>query len=65
MNIDAVEQQAGDFSDVALNHWRSTHALAGFVIEVTAGPALRCLSAMPRFELLDPSQLITHEKSKL
>jgi hypothetical protein len=36
MNVDAVEERPGDLGDVALNHGRGTHALAGFVIEVTA-----------------------------
>ena len=37
MDIDAVEERAGDFSHVALNHRRRAHALAGFVVEVAAG----------------------------
>uniref|UniRef100_E6PYE2 Uncharacterized protein n=1 Tax=mine drainage metagenome TaxID=410659 RepID=E6PYE2_9ZZZZ len=37
MNVDAVEQRAGDFGDVALDHGRGTHAFAGLVVEVSAG----------------------------
>ena len=37
MDIDAVEQWAGDLGDVALDHGRSAAALAGAVIEVAAG----------------------------
>ena len=37
MNVNAVQQRAGDFGDVALDHGRRTHALAAFVVEVAAG----------------------------
>jgi hypothetical protein len=37
MDIDAVEQWAGDLGDIALDHGGCTHALAGFVVEVATG----------------------------
>jgi len=37
VDVDAVEQRARDFRDVALDHGRGTHAVAGFVVEVAAG----------------------------
>jgi hypothetical protein len=40
MNIDAVEQRAGDFGHVALDHGRRTHALARLVVEVAAGAGI-------------------------
>src|SRR6202020_968194 len=36
MNVDAIEQRPGDFGDIALNHGRRAHALAGLVVEVSA-----------------------------
>ena len=36
MYVDAVEQRAGDLADVALDHRRSTHALARLVIKISA-----------------------------
>jgi hypothetical protein len=40
VDVDAVEQRAGDFGHVALDHGRSAHALAGFVVEVAAGAGI-------------------------
>ena len=40
MDVDAIEQRAGDFSHVALDHWRGAHALARLVIEVAAGAGI-------------------------
>ena len=37
MNVDAVQQRAGDLGDVALDHRRGAHALARLVVEVAAG----------------------------
>src|ERR1700755_765261 len=37
MNIDAVEERAGDLGDVALDHRWSAEALARFVIEISTG----------------------------
>ena len=37
MDVDAVEQGAGDLGDVALDQRRGAVALAGFVVEVAAG----------------------------
>ena len=37
VDVDAVEQRAADFGDVALDHGRGAHALAGLVVEVAAG----------------------------
>src|ERR1019366_6319700 len=36
MYVDSVEQRAGDFADVALDHGWSTHALARLVIKISA-----------------------------
>ena len=40
MNIDAVEQRAGDLGHVALDHGRRAHALARLVVEVAAGAGI-------------------------
>ena len=37
VDVDAVQQRAGDLGDVALDHGRGTHALARLVVEVAAG----------------------------
>src|ERR1035441_154238 len=37
MYVDAVEQGSADLADVALDHGRGAHALAGLVVEVAAG----------------------------
>src|SRR6478752_2234313 len=37
MDIDAIQQRPRDFRNVTLDHRRSTHALAGFVIEIPTG----------------------------
>ena len=37
VDVDAVEEGAADFGDVALDHGRGAHALAGLVVEVAAG----------------------------
>ena len=37
VNVDAIEQRAGDLGHVALDHRRRTHALARLVVEVAAG----------------------------
>ena len=37
MDVDAVEERAGDLGDVALDHGRGAHALARLVVEVAAG----------------------------
>ena len=37
VDVDAVEERAADFGDVALDHGRGAHALAGLVVEVAAG----------------------------
>ena len=37
VDVDAVEQRAGDFGHVALDHGRGAHALARLVVEVAAG----------------------------
>jgi hypothetical protein len=37
VDVDAVEQRAGDLADVALDHGRGTHAVARLVVEVAAG----------------------------
>jgi hypothetical protein len=49
MDVDAIEQRAGDFADVTLNHGRGAHALARLVVEVAARASLRCHSAMPSY----------------
>ena len=49
VNVDAVEQRAGDLGDVALDHRRGAHAFARFVVEVSAGASLRCLFAISHF----------------
>ncbi len=40
MDIDAVEERAGDLGDVALDHGRGAHALARFVVEIAAGAGI-------------------------
>ncbi len=40
MDIDAVEQRAGDLGDVALDHGRGAHALARLVVEISAGAGI-------------------------
>jgi hypothetical protein len=40
VNVDAVEQRAGDFGHVALDHGRRAHALARLVVEVAAGAGI-------------------------
>ena len=48
VDIDAVDQRAGNFRNVALNlRWRAV-ALARRVAEKSAGTFLRCLSAISR-----------------
>ena len=37
VDVDAVEERARDLGDVALDHGRGTHAVAGLVVEVAAG----------------------------
>jgi len=37
VDVDAIDEGAGDFCDVALNEGRSAVALAGLVVEVAAG----------------------------
>ena len=37
VDVDAVEQRAADLGDVALDHGRGAHAVAGLVVEVAAG----------------------------
>src|SRR5450432_2294065 len=40
VDVDAVEERAGDFGDVALDHGRGAVALAGGVAEVAAGAGI-------------------------
>ena len=40
MDVDAVEQRAGDLGHVALDHGRRAHALARLVVEVAAGAGI-------------------------
>lgn len=42
VNVDAVEEWAGDFCDVALNHRRGAYAVVRFVVEVAAGAGIHC-----------------------
>jgi len=37
MNVNAIQQRPGDFSDIALNYRRRAQALVRFVVEETAG----------------------------
>ena len=40
MNIDAVQERAGDLGNVALDHGRGAHALARLVVEEAAGAGI-------------------------
>jgi hypothetical protein len=63
VDVDAIQQWAGDLGDVALNLRWCAHTAARGVIEVTAGASLRCLSVMPSFGLLNPNRQPTQRKS--
>jgi hypothetical protein len=62
VNVDAIEKRAGDLGDIALNHGRGTHALAGLVVEEAAGASLRCLFAISNFWLPSPNLRVTQKK---
>jgi hypothetical protein len=61
VDVDAVEERAADFADVALDHGRSTHAVAGFVVEVAAG--LRVIS-VPNLPAISPYQPIRSTEAR-
>ena len=56
MDVDAVEQRAGDAREIAFHAERATYAVVARVAEVAAGTSLRCLFAMSTYELKNRSR---------
>jgi hypothetical protein len=62
VNVDVIEERAGDFGNVALDHRRSAMAIASGVPEIAAGTGCMAATTMKREERLQgwpPSEMVT------